>query len=190
MMNCPACKTVALQAATLSVGLPAHTCGTCGGSWLAADDYQEWSTNHPAMDSAVTASDPASSEDAAATGDSPQAKLCPACKHILTRYRVGHGVAFRLEHCGTCNGTWLDRGEWETLTRHGLDGALLRVFTEPWQRAVRQEEQRQTRERFYGERLGEADYAELRRIRTWLVGHSQKSILFAYLNADDPYRAE
>jgi hypothetical protein len=39
----------------------------------------------------------------------------------------------------------------------------------------------------YLDKFGEADYAEVRRIKAWLDGHPHHQALRAYLNADDPY---
>ena len=102
--------------------------------------------------------------------------------------RVGHGIAFRLDHCGNCNGVWCDGGEWEIIRASNLHDNLHQIFGSGWQRKVRDEEQRARMEAIYRERFGAEDYEELRRIRRWIDEHPQRSALIAYLNNRDPYR--
>ena len=184
-MNCPVCKTVALQESALEPDLLAQTCATCGGHWLTATAYEDWLST---AGSGETAAD--TSTEPTEPVDTPQAKLCPSCKRILARQKVGHGLTFGIDHCGACNGVWLDPGEWESLRFHGLHRLLHRIATAPWQREVWQEEHRKARQALYTERLGESDYAEIQKIRGWLSDHPHRAMLLAYLIADDPYHDE
>ncbi|MCL4211593.1 MAG: zf-TFIIB domain-containing protein, partial [Phycisphaerales bacterium] len=112
---------------------------------------------------------------------SRKAKLCPECGHLMIRYRVAHDIDFQVDRCNHCNGVWLDRDEWEVLRRQGLHRDLHRVFSEPWQLRLRQEEAQQALEAIYERKLGTEVYHEIRRIRAWIDGHPERSTLLAYL---------
>jgi Zn-finger nucleic acid-binding protein len=180
-MNCPICKNQSLTLAYPEPSLAAQQCLGCGGLWIMAADYRRWIEN--GGQNAMTG-DPGEPEQA--VPDSLAAKQCPRCGYLLLRYKVGAAVPFGLDRCGHCSGVWLDASEWAGLKARGLHGALHRIFTDSWQRGVRREEHRRALTHLYQERLGDADYAELRRIRAWLDKHEHRSFLLGYLNAPEP----
>jgi Zn-finger nucleic acid-binding protein len=180
--TCPVCKTVMLEGALLERGLRAARCGMCVGVWIAAGDYQEWRRQG--------GTEQGGGEDEGAAIEAQDvnvAKICPFDGHILLRYKIGRGISFSLDRCNTCNGVWLDPNEWDVLKRHGLHAELSSIFTDVWQRRVRQEERRRAIEAIYVDKLGVEDYAEIRRVRAWIQGHPQRLALLAYLTDEDPY---
>jgi Zn-finger nucleic acid-binding protein len=181
-MKCPVCKTAELNELNLEKNLLANGCENCGGRWISSTEYWNWLQQH----------DPSLPEQPFAevdfqVDDTIKAKLCPDCGHILLKYKVGHGLDFFLDHCDNCNGIWLDQHEWEVLKVRNLHDELHRIFTTAWQKQVREEEIREKFEQFYAKKFGEADYAEIKRIREWLEQHSQRSALLAFLSDDNPY---
>lgn len=181
-MNCPVCKAAALQPGYLEPQLSAHLCASCGGAWIHASDYHKW------LEQQGPEQAPSSADVSYAVADTRSAKLCPACGHILIRYKVAEDLAFGLDHCGNCNGFWLDRMEWEHLRQHQLHGQVHRVFTAPWQRQLRQREHAAAVERMLQERLGDVDYAELKRVKAWLDRNPNRPMLLAYLQAPEETR--
>jgi Zn-finger nucleic acid-binding protein len=180
-MICPACKDATLQATVLpdgASGLSASRCPTCGGHWVAGDVYLQWVAVHGRQPGPS-----ASSAGLAPTEirDSPKAKICPACGRLLTRARVGHGVAFHLDRCGGCAGFWLDPGEWDALLARGLHDDAHHVFSDAWQADVLREDRRQQRDRLMLGKLGEADWAEAQRVKAWIDGHAHRAEVLAYL---------
>ncbi|MBA3468530.1 MAG: zf-TFIIB domain-containing protein [Herpetosiphonaceae bacterium] len=180
-MECPICTTT-LEPTTLESSLRASTCPACGGHFILSSDYLDWRQQHPAnLDEQP---DPTPLHEST---DTSGAKRCPHCRHLMFRYRVGHDIAFGVDHCGSCNSVWLDRTEWDSLKRRNLHDDINRMFTDVWQRRVRAAEHRATMHTIYQEKFGAEDYAEAQRVKAWLDAHPQRQALRAFLTAEDPY---
>lgn len=182
-MNCPVCKTKPLNTITLEENLPAYQCQGCEGIWLSAVDYFYWLEEQ----GPILAEKPASEGIRLAIEEVEAAKLCPKCRHLLMKYKVGHQTDFSLERCGKCHSVWLDKNKWQVLKSRHLHDKINRIITEPWQRAIREEEHRQAMRQIYTQRFGEEDYAKLRELREWLRHSPQSGAMFAYLMDADPY---
>ena len=131
-MNCPICKTATLQAMSLPTGsagegLSARECSVCHGHWVEGELYLTWVQAHRNSAAGDLAS-PASDMPLLQTSDSTKAKLCPNCGRLLTRAKVGRGLSFHLDRCGTCAGFWFDAGEWDALLAHHLHTEAHRFF--------------------------------------------------------------
>ena len=183
-MNCPVCKTAKLSRNTLETALASENCERCGGNWIPGAQYWKWLEEHgqnlPERD--------------AQTNDLPVVESdehldCPECKWRMVKYRVGKGTGFSLDHCHSCKGIWLDKNEWEVLKKRNLHDDLNAMLTEFWQAEAMKEEQRKRLERINIGKFGEADYAEIKRVRAWLDKHEHKHALLAYLTDDDPLSA-
>lgn len=180
-MRCPICRDTTLARAELAPQLPAHTCPRCAGVWIASSDYWAW-LEQPDDGRAPRYELPTD------IGAEPAgARRCAGCGHIQLSYPIARGLPFRLDQCGHCNSFWLDRGEWATLRERDLHRRLHQITNEPWQRRLRQEERRAAWEQIYTERFGTDDYAEIQRVRAWLLAHPQQAMLLAYLASPDPY---
>ena len=183
IMNCPVCMTVELTAADLDERLPAHACSQCGGAWLSSAEYWRWLEAHgPVLPEKRYDGPPIRADD------NPQIKICPECSRLMLRYTVGHGTGIGLDQCGTCNGIWFDRGEWDVLKARNLHDEINLVFTAPWQSAVRKEEARVRLEALYRRRFGD-DYYEIKRMRDWIYSHPERDQILAFLTDLDPYLA-
>ena len=121
------------------------------------------------------------------TWDTLELKLCPECGHILARYRVLPNVRFYIDHCGHCNGAWLDKNKWEVLVAHNLHDKVNELFTQPWQTKVRQEAHAML-DKLYMDKFGAEDYARIKEIGNWLRPHPYRAMLVAFLQANDPYK--
>ena len=182
-MKCAVCRTETLQPQTLDPNLPAYTCAKCAGTWIASSDYWTWRDQQRAGLLEVPAADTAPERT-----DSDQPKTCPSCGHILLPYHIGHDVTFTLDHCGNCNGVWLDAQEWNILRQRNLHDKIHTFFTESWQRRIRQAAHQRRMQDIYVQKFGALDYAELRRVKAWIGAHPQQNALLAYLTSDDPYK--
>jgi len=183
-MNCPICKTSLEYHALLESQMPAYRCASCQGVWISANEYLRWVQTQGAVLPEKSASDAD-----LPTWDTPGLKLCPACGHFLMRYRVLPGAQFYVDRCGHCNGVWLDKGELDVLVERNLHDKINQFFTQPWQTHLREEETHHALDKLYREKFGIGDYARLREMRAWLAEHPLRSMLLAYLQAEDPYRA-
>ena len=176
-MDCPVDRG-ALRRAELDSGLPAFECSRCDGRWVRFGDFLGWRERQPGEVPETPSHDSvAVTPEPSPTGP----RRCADCGHLLTRYRVGHGVAFALDQCGRCNGVWLDAGEWEALRGRGLHDNLHQVFGPGWQHGVRTEEQRRATEAQFERQLAAPDFARTREFGAWLAEHPRRSEVLAYL---------
>jgi Zn-finger nucleic acid-binding protein len=201
-MKCPACVNAKLIRCSLEPTLQSLACRQCGGNWVEAQQYFRWlelsgeagaggdSCESPTPESEPTEFAPADSAPlapatpAASADDDAKARLCPECGRLLARLKVGHGVPFRIDHCGTCGGTWLDAGEWEALRDHGLHRTLHRVFSPTWQAELTRLERRAEHEELLRRMLGPDELAQVRRFADWIKCRPKRSELLAVLLAE------
>lgn len=181
-MKCPICKTTLESHTLLETQMPVYRCASCEGVWISANEYVRWVQTQGALL-------PAKTGDAdVPTWDTTGLKLCPACGHFLMRYRVLPGTHFYADRCGHCNGVWLDKGEMDTLVERNLHDKINQFFTQPWQTHLREAETQRALDNLYREKFGADDYARVHEMRDWLTGHPLRSMLLAYLQAEDPYK--
>ncbi len=183
-MKCPICASSELLPTTLESNLPALRCSNCGGNWIQGAIYWKWLEQHgPNLPEL-----PDSGERLELT-DTGKYIDCPECRFRMVKYLVGRGLGFSLDHCEGCKGIWLDQNEWETLKSRNLHDDLNAMLTAFWQAAARKEQRKNSLEQIYLGRFGSDEYAELKRIRSWIDSHEnkQKQYLLAYLTDADPY---
>jgi Zn-finger nucleic acid-binding protein len=169
---------------TLEERLTACECHQCRGRWLEAQPYETWLNWQGEL---LSSGEAEVSRNGAppAVKDTREAKLCPHCQRIMTRCKVGRGLNFYLDRCSHCFGVWLDCYEWETLKYYDLHVALHNIFSDPWQRQVRAEEQMSERDRHYEALFGADTFAEAKRFKQWLDRNPHRIELLTYLNKLD-----
>ena len=119
-MNCPICKYDGLKTTEIEANLFAEVCAKCAGKWISSKNYYSWLESHGSNLPEIPA-------DRDAEMTIPQfelARLCPADRRILIKYKVGHNIPFTVDRCGNCAGIWLDKNEWETLKSRNLQPAI------------------------------------------------------------------
>jgi Zn-finger nucleic acid-binding protein len=181
-MNCPVCKTQKLTARELNPSLTAQQCTQCRGQWISSFEFGRWFENNRAQHPQPALVPPALN---AVTPETPSAKLCPECGHILARYKVGHALDFSLDRCGHCGGTWFDQNEWEILQNSDVRDKIHLIFSSAWQQQVRQESRTRHLQALFAEKVGEKDFREITRIKAWLNSHPKRGELSAFLNSDE-----
>ncbi len=177
MKNCPVCKTTALSKVLLESNLPAFACPQCEGEWISADDYWAWLENQE-----KTIPEQLGDEQPLAVSDNQQATICPDCRCLMLKYRVGHELSFYLDQCSRCQGLWFDKNEWASLKQRGLHAEVHKVFSAPWQVKIRETERQKKVDQVYLQTIGSADYAEAQRVKQWIEQHPQKDVLLSFLN--------
>lgn len=177
-MKSPIGERRELVATTLEEGLKAHRCPESGGIYIRLQNYWEWKQGK-----AATTDGEAADENASPVSEYDEAvKICPETGTLMTRYRVGHGLPFRVDRSIT-GGVWLDAGEWEALHTAGIDRNLHLVFTAPWQKAVISAEQEALYNDRLRKRLGDDFYQQLAALREKIRSHPNSAEAFAYLQA-------
>jgi Zn-finger nucleic acid-binding protein len=181
-MNCPVCKSSELTLTDLEPGLSSMKCQECGGNWIRGTEYWKWLEKQGPNPPERTEQD-----DGLSLVEPGKYIDCPECRFRMTKFLVGHGLGFTLDHCEGCKGIWLDRNEWEALKKRNLHDDLNAMFTAFWQRGARKEARKRHLEQIYTDRFGALDYTEIKRMRAWLDSHPNKQDLLAYLTDTDPY---
>ncbi|WP_435893262.1 hypothetical protein [Oceaniferula spumae] len=176
-MKSPVGSHQTLEQTELDDGLIAFRCPDSGGYWIPVENYWKWQrSSHKGDDDENTspASGPPISEFDSVV------KLCPVTGTIMTRYRVGHGLDFRIDRSIT-GGIWLDGGEWEALQAGHMHNELHLVFTAPWQQDVRNEEHAAQYDAMLREKLGDELFRSLSDVRDQLIDHPARAEAVAYL---------
>lgn len=177
-MQSPLGKHQGLERVELERGLVAFRCPETGGHWIPAENYWRWHGTQPA---AEMASDEGEAADIPVSEFDEAVKLCPESGTVMMRYRVGHGQTFRVERSRT-GGIWLDGGEWEALKSGNLHRSIHRIFTAPWQNAVRHQAKEEVLQTQLRERLGDDLLTRLQALRQELAAHPHREAALAYLH--------
>jgi Zn-finger nucleic acid-binding protein len=181
-MKCPVCRTADLSPNSLESNLSSMKCPNCGGNWIGGTEYWKWLEQH--------------GQNLPETKDQghglalsePQGHIdCPECRWRMVKYLVGRGTGFSMDHCHSCKGMWFDKNEWEVLKRRNLHDDLHSILTAFWQAEALKEERKKRLEQMYLSKFGADDYAEIKRIRTWLDTHQKKHELLSYLLDENPF---
>lgn len=182
-IKCPTCPATILVDCFLEPYLPAKSCPRCDGVWLPSPDYWAWlQRQEVAAESPAVDKDGAKSVDA----DAQPAQRCPDCGHFLSHAKVGHGVTFQIDRCGTCGGMWFNKGEWDALRARNLHTQAHFIFSPAWQSAIACDQRREAHEAILLQKLGSADLDEIRRIKKWVEMHPHRAELHAYLQPHEP----
>ena len=176
-MDCPQCRGYQLEPLELEPGLVVAGCTKCEGVLLSLMNYRYWVDQQ----ADVVEAEDADLKEGLITEDSSQAKQCPKCSRLMTRFLIGEGSANRLELCGSCDEAWLDKGEWRLLKALDLQNRLPKIFTDAWQRNVRLQRRAQSLELHYQELLGAEDFKRANEFKRWVDGHPEKSHIRQYL---------
>lgn len=183
-MRCPTCPQRSdLVTTELEPHLAAHTCAPCGGHWLRAASYWKWR----ALGGAAAETNGGAIPEIEVR-DHAGVLQCPDCRHILGRYRVGARVPFTIDRCRSCEGAWFDAGEWTALRAGEFHLRLHEIFTDEWQKQVRDEHRKEREEAQWERQLGTADHRRMRHVRAWIDEHPKRSELYAYLGVHEAVR--
>jgi Zn-finger nucleic acid-binding protein len=175
-MKCPHCQSTDLKPTMIEEFLPAMGCGTCHGSLVSLLYYRHWAeTQKPAP---VQAAKPVATPEATET---QKAIMCPKCGRLMTKYKLAGGISNRVDVCASCDEAWLDGGEWELLEALQLSLKMPAIFTEAWQRRIRQELTEGTRRSILVRLIGEDGTARVEAFKTWLGDNEHKSQILTYL---------
>ena len=180
-MNCPRCQKGVLRFTELENKLPANSCTECGGVWINDANYWKWQTYH----GATLPERPVEATAKLAVTETSEIKVCPECSHFLTRRKVGHGIHFHIDKCAACGGVWLDHNEWEVLKSRNLHDEIHLIFSEEWQKEIRDSERNDVLVSEAKHRLGEDTFNHLAEFKFFLDSSPHKSYIIALLCDDD-----
>lgn len=182
-MKCISCKQGGLIPQKLEPNLPCHECNQCGGVWLTMSDYLNWidKTSHRAPNDR-----PAQGALESLTEESASALLCPQSGRIMLKFRLGANCDRSVDYSPAANAVWLDKGEWQLIKQQRLETSLNLVFTDVWQRKIKQELTSQSLEKRFRNRFGDSHYEKLQEIHNWIYSQENPSEFIAYLADPTP----
>jgi Zn-finger nucleic acid-binding protein len=181
-MKCTYCKQGRLLPTFIEGQFRAHQCDQCEGQWLYIEDFVTWQETNPDFEF--------KSEDHYEVDDTKQALLCPVTGTLMQKFRYSKDTAHKLDYSASVGGVWLDKGEWAYLKEFGIAGCINKIFTEQWQKQLREGHAQATFADLYRSKFGSEDYEKAKAIRSWLIDHPAKAELRAYLMAQDPYSTD
>ena len=109
---------------------------------------------------------------------------CPKCARMMTKFSIASEHRNRIDLCGSCDEAWLDDSEWNLLKSLELAHKLPRVFTDQWQRRVRDEKMQALREERLRRVVGEDDAARTVALRSWLQANRHKATIVQFIGSD------
>ena len=178
-MKCPKCRNTDLLPTRLEHGLPVMGCDSCGGSLLGLLYYRDWAERlKPELSEADC---PALVE---VDDDTTTALSCPKCSRLMTKYAIASEHRNRIDLCGSCDEAWLDDSEWNLLKSLELSHQLPRVFTDQWQRKVRNEKMYAMRIERLSRIVGDEDATRAVAIHEWLANNPHKSTIVQFIGSD------
>lgn len=176
-MQCPKCRDVELKPTKLEEALPAMGCQHCDGALISLLYYRDWAERHQEL------ADSPAEQSVKKDNDSKSALSCPKCMRLMTKFSLSGDTQNRIDLCTSCDEAWLDGGEWSLLKSLDLALHLPKVFTEQWQKKIRQQ-------KFDAERLarlqnliGEADASKAQEVKQWLAQVADKQAVIRFISA-------
>jgi len=182
--KCPVCLTPELLRTELEPNLSSFSCYECEGHWIRGKEYWDWVETH-----GTNRAERLHENDDLSLAEPGKPIDCPECRYRMTKYLVGRGLEFSVDHCPGCKGIWLDRNEWEALRKRNLHDDLHSMFTSFWQAEAHRQARKKRMEQIYIDRFGNDDYSEIKRLRLWLETKTNREELLAFLIDKDPYDA-
>ncbi|OMH33743.1 hypothetical protein [Motiliproteus sp. MSK22-1] len=180
-MHCPQCKGYRLEPKLLEPDLLAASCKKCGGALLSLLNYRHWSEHHSAVHEVEKVEGLRVESGGDEVDDNHTAQLCPKCGRMMTKFRIGLENNNRIDLCSGCDEAWLDNGEWRLLKQLELHEKLPKIFTDEWQRNIRQQRQQQLVKSKYIALFGDEDFSKVDEFKNWLDQHPDKAEIKQYL---------
>jgi Zn-finger nucleic acid-binding protein len=140
-------------------------------------DFLRWQELNPESDFDVEA------EVGVVAEETTRAMICPLSGTIMTKYRISADTEHRLDLSPTINAVWLDKGEWSLLKEKGLAKKLNQIFTNHWQRGVRDTETSEMLDELYARRFG-GQYEQIKAFKNVIEQMENRSEIVAYLLSD------
>jgi Zn-finger nucleic acid-binding protein len=170
-MQCPACQLTLLKPVKLEPSLMARKCTHCEGVLIDLLSYRAWRENMPDCEL----------PELMEVEDRKGALICSKCQHFMLKYKICDEHENFIDVCTHCDEAWLDEGEWQLLGALLMQDKLTKIFTEPWQRKIRQDRVEADQRARNQALLGELDYQEAERITQWINDHPKKEDLIRIL---------
>jgi len=160
-------------------GLSGMGCNECKGVFVSLLYYRDWAERFL---STVPESEEAEEINSEKVENTHSAMSCPKCSRIMTKYRVSSEHDNRLDLCANCDEAWLDKGEWSLLKSLKLGSQMPLVFTEQWQKQLRNQVTENARRQRFVDMLGEDTITEADKVRQWIAKEPKRAQILQYLS--------
>ena len=124
MKQCPKCQT-GLQAADIGP-VEVDECRECKGVWFDTDELRQ---AKDATDTDLNWMDFEIWKHEDRFESQPSARKCPSCEKPMVSLRYGE-TQVEIDYCQSCQGTWLDGGEFEKIINSLEKEILTKSFSE------------------------------------------------------------
>jgi Zn-finger nucleic acid-binding protein len=178
-MKCPKCRNTDLKPTKIEDGLPVMGCPDCEGASLSLLYYRDWAERNEPVEQ-----NDSFDADVTVENDAKTALSCPKCSKLMTKYSVSSEHRNRIDLCGFCDEAWLDGSEWTLLKSLELAHKLPTVFTDQWQRKVRDEKMESKKVDRLKRLVGESDTAKAVEVRDWLRNHERKMAIVQFIGSE------
>jgi len=172
-MLCPSCKDSVLKPVKLAVNLPARKCVHCRGVLIDLLSYRAWRDHWLEQEVAAL--------PITEVPDHSKAMLCPKCSRLMLKFRISGRQPNMIDVCAICDEAWLDEGEWELLEALSLQKKLTAIFTEPWQRRIREERTEEQKAQRLEKLIGKNDLKKVNEVASWIEKHPKKEVVLRIL---------
>lgn len=160
-------------------GLIAYTCPKTDGIWIDHKHYWDWLLKQPGFPKPL----PAISDLPVPDTDPHNTPLIsPESGRLMTKFRVGHGLSFRIDHDPTSGGFWLDKDEYDHIRERNLHDELHLICSPQYQRELAKLDAESAMDQRTQELLGQDTCEHIRSLASKIQDPKLQSVAIAYLN--------
>jgi len=178
-MQSPIDPKTSLIQREIEPGLIAYTCPTSGGIWIDHKHYWDWILKQPGFPKPLPAK-PA--PPVIIENDQDRPLISPESGRIMTKYRVGQGITFRIDHEPSSGGFWLDKGEYQHLRECNLHDEIHLICSPEFQRELANLDSTEFQKNQFESCLGAENCSQIRTLVSKLDTKHSRSVAVAYLN--------
>lgn len=178
-MKSPVDRTSTMIQREIEPGLIAHTCPKSGGIWIDHEHYWKWLLNQPGFPKPIDSIDDLPELD---TDEHNKPLISPESGRLMIKYRVGHGLKFRIDYDATSGGFWLDKGEYELIRKRNLHDELHLICSPEYQLELDKLDTKSIMDQRIESLLGPERCSVIRNLATMIEDPQIHSIAIAYLN--------
>lgn len=178
-MKSPVEPSTSLVQREIEPGLIAYTCPKSGGIWIDHKHYWDWLLKQPGFPKSTPAISDLPVPD---TDTHNKPLISPESGRLMTKYRVGHALNFRIDHDSVSGGFWLDKGEYDLIRTRNLHDELHLICSPEYQQELAQIQAKAVFDKRIQGLLGPNKCDLIRQLASVIDTPETESLVIAYLN--------
>ncbi|PHQ78862.1 MAG: hypothetical protein COB69_09120 [Phycisphaera sp.] len=175
-MQSPLDKRATLVRYEISPGLPAWKCPTSGGLWINGKEYWNWLRNQPNFPNVRQSIEGCDVQ----VEDTDRVLISPTSGRLMTKFRVGKGLGFRVDYDSATGGFWLDKDEYDALVERDLHDELHLICDGDYQKKLRAHDRAESRRERLAHALGNEGKGRVESLAAWVAEHPDTELIRAY----------